>query len=131
VYLEAHSDGQIGAPNVLNCQLEAGRDVENPKRFQVLLRVKLGSTPEKKATYTGEFHAVGLFHVAETWPADKREDLLESNGAAVLYGAVRELVLNLTARGPWPPITLSAFSFVPAKEKPREAGVSEITHVQT
>ena len=88
------------------------RAVETPNRFQVVLRLKLLSPEGKKAAYTGEIHAVGLFKVVDKWPKDKVEQLVEANGSALLYGAIRELLINLTSRGPWPVVVLNSVTFI-------------------
>lgn len=130
VLIDSHVDGIVGTPNLLNCQVELGQASDNAKRYQVILRVRLESPPDKKATYTGEIHAVGLYRVVDDWPEDKVESLVETNGAGVLFGAARELIFNLTSRGPWPPVMLNTFTFIPVKdgqqfqqcEPPKEVG---------
>jgi len=115
VEITTHPDGEIGTPNLIGCQIEIVRAPDNLRRFQVSLLVKLTSPPEKKATYTGEVQAIGLFHVLPVWPDDKIDTLVESNGLAVLFGAIRELVYNITSRGPWPAVMLNTFTFIPDK----------------
>jgi preprotein translocase subunit SecB len=116
ICLDVNADGQSNVDNILHCEIEVGRAEDNAKRFQVIFRLKLQSPSEKKAPYTGEIHAVGLFRVLDVWPEDQIDRLVEANGSAVLYGAIRELVLNLTARGPWPAVRLNTFTFIPPKE---------------
>jgi len=119
VLIEASSNGKLGTANQVSCEVEIGQALEEAKRFQVILRLKLSSTPDGEACYTGEIHVVGLFQVLEGWPAEKALSLVESNGPALLYGAARELLCNLTSRGPWPQVVLGSVSFIPAKtEKP-------------
>jgi preprotein translocase subunit SecB len=45
------------------------------------------------------------------------ETLVEYNGPAVLYGSIRELVMQVTSRGPFPPIVLPTVSFVNPETK--------------
>ena len=112
IQIDAHLDADPTVANVLDCEVEIGRAVENSRRFQVVMRLKL-RTPEKKQTaYTGEVHAVGFFQVLDGWPEKERSRLVETNGAALLYGAIRETVCNLTGRGPWPAVTLSSMTFL-------------------
>ena len=112
VLIEAQPDGKVGASNLLECQIEVGQAANDPLRYQVTLLLKLLPQAGEKPCYTGEVQAIGLFRVLERWPADKRSSLVEVNGSAVLLGAIRELVCNLTARGPWPMVTINTFTFI-------------------
>ena len=102
---------------MLQCQVEIGQAMDNQNHFQLTLRLRLDSQPNEQATYTGEIDAVGLFRVDENWP-DNKATLVQTHGASVLFAAIRELVLNITSRGPWPPVQLNTFSFVPPKNQP-------------
>ncbi len=121
VQVDAHTDGVVGTPNELQSQVEVGRSEQTPERFQVTLRLKILSPSSKKATYTGEIHAIGLFTVADSWPKDDLLKLVQANGAAVLYAAARELFCNLTARGPWPMLSLNTVTFIPQKAGGKKA----------
>jgi preprotein translocase subunit SecB len=116
VEIDSHVDGNASAINLLNCQLELGRADDNQRLFQLTLKLKIDSPPDKKAFYTGEIHAVGIFRVIDSYPQEKAAEIVESYGASVLFAAMRELVLNITSRGPWTPLVLSTFSFVKPKE---------------
>jgi preprotein translocase subunit SecB len=114
IEIASHENGKPDAVNLLQFAVQIGQDVpEHSRRFQLTLKLNIQSPADSKALYTGDVHSVGIFRVAEQWPADKVQSLVEVNGVGILYGAIRELVLNLTARGPWPPLLLNAFSFVP------------------
>ena len=117
VVLDSHPNGQIGVQNFLRCEMEIGQAEDNARRFQVVLRLNILSDPDKQTCYTGEIHAVGLFLVDQSWTENEIPKLVESNGTALLYGAIRELILNLTSRGPWPPVQLMAVTFVPVKKE--------------
>jgi hypothetical protein len=71
--------------------------------------------------YTGEFVAVGFFRVRPDFPADQATKLVAVTGTSMLYGAVREMVANLTARGPAPMLNLVsvAFTDTPIEEDPK------------
>jgi preprotein translocase subunit SecB len=122
VKVDANPAGKVDAVNTLNCEVELAIAEGDPKRFQVVLRLKLLSPAGMEACYTGEIHAVGLFRVVDGWPEANRAKLVEANGAALLYGAIRELVLTITTRGPWPPILLNSVTFIPPKPKPAAEG---------
>lgn len=102
--------------NVLKSEAESGQ-------FMVDLTVRLGAARGGEASYTGETTAVGFFSIAKGWPEEKAAKLVEINGASILYGATRELIINLTARGPWANHVLPSISFVeparvPEKQNP-------------
>ena len=117
IQLDAKPTGKPEVSNQLSCQVEVGRAADDSKRFQVIVRLKLQSPSHGQACYTGEIDSVGLFRVADRWPEDRMLELVEANGAAVLFGAIRELICNLTARGPWPQISLQTVTFVQPKVK--------------
>lgn len=119
IELNAHTDADPRMEPTLQCHVEVGVAVDNPRRFQVTLQLKL-LTPEKQAAgYTGEFQVVGFFQVLDGWPPEQILPLVETNGPAMLYGALREMIYTLTARGPWPAVTLKSVTFLKA---PDEAG---------
>lgn len=58
--------------------------------------------------------AVGFFGVSEAVPENKVEALVFENGAALVYGAIRDLVSTITARGVLGPLMLPTPTFVGA-----------------
>lgn len=69
------------------------------------------------APYTGRLEFFGKFRLAAEIPEDRRLLMVSNHGASILYGAVREMVANLTARMPHGMITLPAMSFIPRTEE--------------
>jgi preprotein translocase subunit SecB len=93
--------------------LSIGQAQDNSRRYQLTLTVNLtedAEHPEKQPTYVGVVQIVGIFRVADAYPDDPIR-LVHISGASMLYGAVRELVCNLTARGPYPMVTLATMNF--------------------
>lgn len=115
IQLEAHATKDAKVAHQIECNVELGQAVEEPRRYQVELNVRLKSPPDQQAAYTGEFQAVGLFRVVDSCPQEKCDDLVEANGAALLFGAIREMVSNLTSRGPWPAVMLRTVTFAQGK----------------
>jgi len=113
IEINAHVDGQPDVANVLKCETTVAQSAESSRRFQVVFKMKIDSPEDKKAHYTGEVHAVGLFTVAGACEEMRINQLVEVTGVSLLFGAVRELLINLTSRGPWPPLVLKTFSFGP------------------
>jgi preprotein translocase subunit SecB len=118
IALDAHSDGKPDSPINVHCAGELSAAIDKKRRFQLVLRVTLSAHPEYKATYTGEIHVVGLFTVAEGIPDDKVESFVECNGSGLLFGSVREMICNLTARGPWRMVTLNSMTFSERSDAP-------------
>jgi preprotein translocase subunit SecB len=60
------------------------------------------------APYIGEIAVVGVFSLPADFQKEKASDMVHMNGGAILYGAVRELLSNISARGIHGPIILPA-----------------------
>jgi preprotein translocase subunit SecB len=108
------------AINNIEAKVDAGcssppSDPEAAKRYlpqyRVSLTVRLSRFDQRTPAYTGEFVACGYFRVHPGYPSQKCANLVAVNGASLLYGAVREMVANLTARGPYPKVTLVSLNF--------------------
>lgn len=93
---------------------------EELKIWNVRLRIELLNAEEgNPAPYCGTFEVVGRFQLTEDFPKEQENDMLHLSGGAILYGALRELILNLTARslhGEATIPTIDARSFIPKKE---------------
>ena len=111
VSIEAQAECDHTVAPVVSAQVEFAQEQENPRKWMVKLRVGLEPQEENIPRYLGTLEAVGFFTVDEHWPDDKVESLASINGASVLYGAVREMVCNVTSRGPWAAVTIDTLSF--------------------
>jgi len=87
-------------------------DPKTPNQWILVLLVQLSSDPSKPFWYDAEIRIQGLIAAADTLNQDVKEQLALTNGFSVLYGAVRELLLNLTARSVYGPVPLPTLSFV-------------------
>lgn len=88
----------------------------NPTAFAVKLRIVIENKEGKFAPYDVDIEAAGLFEVHGEVIADKREDLVVVNGCAMIYGAIRELVLNVTSRGANGSLVLPTVNFLDHKK---------------
>lgn len=93
----------------VNTEVEVLENRDDKRTFKVILRVNLPDA--EKVTYTGAFEIIGLFQVGEEVALQDVFNLAQTNGPTLLFGAVREMILNLTARGPWPKRTLPTVTF--------------------
>lgn len=107
----AQPKGDPAAINGIETKIGVGRINESPDDYLVSLTVRLVPLEENNPCYLGEFVAIGVFAVHPGYPKEGRDKLVGVNGASVLYGAIREMVANLSARGPWPMLTLVAMNF--------------------
>ena len=91
------------------------KELENKRKWQITLRTKFQPGPKVNAPYFFVFEIVGFFDVAPTYPMERVEMLVKVNGPSVLYGITREVVRDLTSRGPYPAIFLPSVSFMPSE----------------
>ena len=108
---EANED-DINRVNIAVHTEASKRDEGAPRQWFVVVGVKITPKADAKPGYVGEVEGVGMFHVHASWPDNQIERLVAINGASVVYGAIRELISNLTARGPWDMLILPTYSFV-------------------
>src|ERR1019366_7690531 len=93
-HIDTPPAGRAGASNLLNCEAEFGQAADNPKRYQVVLRLKLLTNPQNDSCYTGEIHAVGIFRVIDGWPAEKEMTLVEANGMD--FAGIARIILGIS-----------------------------------
>jgi preprotein translocase subunit SecB len=97
-------------------------DPQNNRKWQVQVRVKMEGEGGKSPMYAGTVECAAKFTVAQDWPEEMIEKLVVVNGVGLLYSAIREMICNITSRGPWPMLILPSESFLEAYEaKKREA----------
>jgi preprotein translocase subunit SecB len=109
--LEAQSKADLKAINSIETSVELSKAEGKPRDYLISLTVRLLPHEESQPCYLGEFVVMGFFKVHPDYPAEKCDKLVSVNGASILYGVVREMAANLTARGPWPMLTLVAMNF--------------------
>lgn len=74
---------------------------ENEHKFAVQLGLRTASSSSKKRAYELSVNAFGQFEVAKTLNSSEAFAYVTRSGSSILYGAIRELVVSITARGPW------------------------------
>jgi preprotein translocase subunit SecB len=101
----------------LNVKLNKMQLKDNPLHWVV--EEDIAVTPEEKEAipYKLTLKVVGHFIVSESFDQTKVSELIEVTGGSMLFSAAREFILMLTARGPWPPITLPTVRIVPDEPK--------------
>ncbi len=114
VELKANPDAKAEGKLRVTCNLSMGHATADPLRYQATLKVDLQEDPDSppKPYYSGSLEVVGFFRVSPAYKDDP-DKLVNISGASLLYGSIRELVCNLTARGPWGMVTLPTVNFTP------------------
>ncbi|WP_084416588.1 protein-export chaperone SecB [Massilia alkalitolerans] len=78
----------------------------------VSVRLRIENTEGKIAPYKLNVAVSGLFKwLPKDTEFEKRKDLIVVNGATILYGAIREMTLNVTSRSTSGPLLLPAVNF--------------------
>lgn len=92
-----------------------GQQKNNTTDFMVALRVAVLNEADavKKAPYTFDIAVQGVFKLAADFECNDRRDLVRVNGSAMLYGAVRDMLQQITARSILGTLLLPTLHFVP------------------
>jgi preprotein translocase subunit SecB len=102
---------------------------DDPQDFLVDLEVQIENAEGKPTPYDIDIGILGVFKVLPSLPNERREDLVTVNGASILYGAIREIVLTLTSRFAAGAMTLPGMNFEDhAPSARREKVVEELGH---
>lgn len=67
--------------------------------FAIRLRITIANESGKLAPYDLDVDVAGFFKVSSSIPKDQREEFVTVNGCAVLYSAIRDQVMTISARG--------------------------------
>lgn len=95
---EQQETGSLDAPIRINTRIEGGEDKANARILNIRLNVTVSGDPENPLAYTGDLTVVGLFEVDETYDVTRHLDVMRVNAVSLLYGAVREMIMTLSAR---------------------------------
>lgn len=106
----------------LESSVEIGVAEEGSDQTVVKLDVRLLGKDGHVPPYKLHVILLGVFRCDFCGEPGQRQRLIEVNGPAVLYGSVRELVLQLTSRGPLGPLTLPTVTFLPPDIETDETG---------
>lgn len=85
---------------------------ENPNNFLLSLDIECSPDDSSSFPYKFMFRVEGIFECNSfSDNVEERKKLVVCNGSTMLYGAVRELLLNLTSRQKYGPVLLPTTSF--------------------
>ena len=126
---DADGLGEIWAPQFdfegVNLLVEntVGQQESNTTDFLVALRVAVLNEADavKKAPYAFDIAVQGVFKLAEDFACDDRRDLVRVNGSAMLYGAIRDILQQITARSMLGTLLLPTLHFLPESAESKNA----------
>jgi len=98
LHLEGIQKGIPGGDVEVTTTLGVGRHVTEPQEWRVDLKVEFEPTVGQNGPYRGIAEVVGFFEIIEDWPEKDCEALVAINGASLLYGAIREMILMMSSR---------------------------------
>jgi preprotein translocase subunit SecB len=96
---------------------EATSNSDDKRNWQLSLKLQHQPPAEANVPYRFSAEMVGFFIVHPTYPAHLVERLVKTNGASMLFGALREIIREATARGPYAAVVLPSTSFYEPQDK--------------
>lgn len=113
IRLRSVLDGKATNPATLDTQISFNPEPGQPDHWRLSLVVKVVSKPpDEPFAYDAQVAIQGLVSVDSSVEESRREQLAVVNGLSMLYGAVRELILTLTARSANGALGLPTVNFV-------------------
>lgn len=113
LHLEAIPQGVPGVPVEIENRRSWGSLEKAPLEWRVELEVRFEPSKSKPGPYKGSASVIGFFEVDESWPEEGREALVAVNGASLLFGAIREMILTMSARSSHGEFLLPTLRFSP------------------
>ncbi len=108
-------NGDVSGEHQLGVQRNSSED--GVWHAKLILELK-HADEENPTPYTGKFVVIGKFKLDPNFPEETAEQMVQLNAGSLLYGTIREMVINLTSRslhGPARIPTLDARTFLPPK----------------
>jgi preprotein translocase subunit SecB len=129
--IRANPQGSGNAEPSLEPTIFFQKHSDDPSQWVLRLHVRVGSAKaEAPFLYDAEVEIHGLVEVSNGFAPEKREQLAVVNGLGLLYSAIREMVLTVTARSAHGGFCLPALNFVEivssynAQQKAKEIAVT-------
>jgi preprotein translocase subunit SecB len=112
IRLQAMPGGKNDGKTTFNREVAFSPLPNKPNEWQLELTIKLASVEKTNPfIYEFEIQVIGVVELVAEVPADRRQQLAVVNGLSILYGALREMVINLTGRSPHGALMLPTLSF--------------------
>jgi len=105
--------GTIQGAQILEPTISFDKSPQAPNQWALGLRITLKSAkPEAPTLYEADIEMFGIVEVHNDFPPEKSEQLAVVNGLGLLYSAIREMFLNVTARSANGALSLPILNFV-------------------
>jgi len=101
----------VGDANVTT-KVEVAQRADNKRDWKVALQLNCEPVEKNAGAYVVSMELIGLFEVDNDLAEDRIGDVVAANAPAILYSAARELILLITGRGPFPPLSLPSATFI-------------------
>ena len=85
--------------------------------YAVILNIDIKAPKSKNTPYAIKLEMYGYFNVPKKMPEEIRDKIVKTNGTSILYGAAREIIKDMTARGGYRPILIPTASFAELKNE--------------
>ena len=113
VRIQAVKGGSLKAAPLLKPTIRFKQEPTNANQWRLALTLQLGSQDNTKPfAYEAEIKLHGAVEIIDSFPPESKEQLALVNGFSILYAAAREMLLNVTSRSAYGPLTLPTLSFV-------------------
>ena len=94
-------------------------DTDDPRIFAIRLHITIANEEGKIAPYDVDVEVAGSFSISDNVPKENRQELVLVNGCSILYSAIRDQVMTLSARCHHGAMILPTVNFLD-KVKPQE-----------
>jgi preprotein translocase subunit SecB len=110
----------------ISTKVETATNAENPRLWKVALSISCRpSEGTNFCPYLIDAELLGFFEVHQSVADSSIQDLVTCNGPAILFGALREIVVLITGRGPSPAFVLPSVTFVDGSVANRKKAASQ------
>jgi len=104
-----------------NVEFNGNVSKDDHRNWMLTVRVTLKNVGDKVSPYIGTVQCVSILRVSPEWPESDIEKLVFINGTGMLYSSIREMICNITSRGPYAMAMLPAQSFLEAYQRGKTA----------
>ena len=87
------------------------QDLSESEKKRMILRVSHQPKSEINSPYSFTVEVMGTLEISKKFPEEKKQMLLQVNGASILYGVIREILRSITSNAPYSQVLLPSLSF--------------------
>jgi preprotein translocase subunit SecB len=121
VHVFSNPGGNSTAPTTVNQFVGFSPVPDQPNQWNLQLQLKMGSASQDAPFfYEVEIHVLGVVELSDGIPAENREQIAVINGFSMLYGACRELLINVTCRSIYGPVSIPSLNFSKVLQEAQE-----------